>query len=146
MPDALTGKHFAIIRVAKEQVGMSDEDYRAFLLLLTGQETAKALTPVTFKKLMSRFEAMGFRSTAMRKDAARRPGKASVAQIRMISQLWAEFTDGTGTDTGLRHWMEKRGYGSSVTFLENETTRKVIAALMNMVSRKTLKDARHGCS
>ena len=146
MADALTPKHFAIIRVAKEQVGMSEGDYRAILSRLTGQETAKALNPDTFKRLMAHFETMGFRSTAMKKDARRKPGKASEAQIRKISQLWAEFTDGTGTDTGLRHWMEKRGYGSSVTWLESDAARKVIAALMNMVDRKQVKDARHGCS
>lgn len=146
MADALSPKHFAIIRVAKEQVGMSEGDYRAILVRLTGQETAKALNPDTFKRLMSHFEAMGFRSTATRKDMRRKPGKASEAQMRKINQLWAEFTDGTGTDTGLRHWMEKRGYGSSIAWLESETARKVIAALMNMVSRKSVKDARHGCS
>lgn len=47
MADALTPKHFAIIRVAKEQVGMSEGDYRAILFCLTGQETAKALKPST---------------------------------------------------------------------------------------------------
>lgn len=146
MVDALTPKHFAIIRVAKEQVGMSEGDYRAILLRLTGQETAKALNPDTFKRLMAHFESMGFRSTAMKKDMRRKPGKASEAQMRKISQLWAEFTDDTGTDTGLRHWMEKRGYGSSIQWLESDTARKVIAALMNMVSRKVTKNARHGCS
>lgn len=146
MADTLTPKHFAIIRVAKEQVGMSEGDYRAVLFRLTGQETAKALNPDTFKRLMSHFEAMGFRSAAKRKDMGRKPGKASEAQMRKISQLWSEFTDGTGTDTGLRHWMEKRGYGSSVAWLESDIARKVIAALMNMVDRKHVKDARHGCS
>lgn len=141
-PEALTAKHFAIIRVAKEQVGMSEGDYRALLVRFTGQETAKALNSDTFKKVMAHFEAMGFRSTAMRKDAARRPGKASEGQTRKIIQLWAEFTDGTGTDTGLRHWMEKRGYGNSVGWLENETARKVITALINMVKRKSEKAAR----
>jgi len=142
MPEALAAKHFAILRVAKEQVGMLEGDYRALLFRLTGQETAKALNSDTFKKFMVHFEALGFRSTAMRKDAARRPGKASEAQIRKIVQLWAEFTDGTGTDTGLRHWMEKRGYGNSVGWLESDTARKVIAALINMVQRKREKAAR----
>jgi len=135
MADSLTPKHFAIIRVAKQQVGMSDDDYRALLSRHTGQETAKALNPDTFKRLMAHFEALGFRSTAAKKDAAKRGGKASEAQMQKINKLWAEFTDGTGTASGLRHWMEKRGYGASVTWLESETARKVIAALSNMVSR-----------
>lgn len=146
MAEALTRDHFAIIQVAKKQVGMSESDYRALLVRLTGQETAKALNSDTFKKLMAHFEAMGFRSTARRKDAARKPGKASQAQMCKIRQLWGEFTDGTGTDTdtGLRHWMEKRGYGNSVSWLEGDTARKVIAALISMVQRKNEKAARLG--
>ena len=142
MPDSLSAKHFAIIRVAKSQVGMSDDDYRAKLLQLTGQETAKALNPETFKRFMAHFEALGFRSSAMRKNAARKPSKATEAQMRKISQLWTDFTDGDGTDTGLRHWMEKRGYGSSIAWLENQTARRVITALSNMVARKAAKVAR----
>lgn len=141
MPDALTPKHFSIIRVAKQQVSMSDEDYRARLKSLTGQESAKALDERTFRKMMEHFEALGFRSTAAKKDAARHIGKASEAQRRKIASLWAEFTDGTGTDTGLRHWMEKRGYGSSPEFLEGDTARRVIGALTSMVARKAAKSA-----
>ncbi len=141
MSDTLTPKHFAIIRVAKQQVGMSEGDYRALLFRLTGQDTAKALTSVSFKKLMAHFEALGFQSSAVRREAVRRPGKATEAQKYKIAQLWAEFTDGTGNDVGLRHWMERRGYGASVTWLERDTAQKVIAALMNMVARKTSKGA-----
>ena len=65
---------------------------------------------------------------------------------RLLAVTRARITDGTGPDTSLRHWMEKRGYGSSVTWLESDIARKVIAALMNMVDRKQVKDAQHGCS
>ncbi|PYF08230.1 uncharacterized protein DUF1018 [Rhodobacter viridis] len=135
MPDTITPKHFAIIRVAKEQVGMSEDDYRALLSRLTGQETAKALTPQTFKKLMAHFEALGFISTEAKKNASRHPLKATEAQMRKISELWAIFTDGTGTETSLRHWMEKRGYGCSVGWLDGGTARRVIGALTKMVAR-----------
>ncbi len=144
MVQALTAKHFGIIQVAKKQVGMSEGDYRALLVRHTGQDTAKALNSDTFKKVMAHFEAMGFRSTARQKDAARKPGKASQAQMRKIDQLWADFTDGTGMEAGLRHWMEKRGYGNSVGWLEGDTARKMIAALINMVRRKNEKAARLG--
>lgn len=141
MPDTLTPKHFSIIRVAKAQVGMSEDDYRALLRSITGQESAKALTPKTFKVLMDRFERMGFRSTAAKKDAARHPGKATEAQRRKARALWAEFTDGEGTDAGLRHWMEKRGYGSSPEFLDGKDATRVIGALNNMKARKAKSTA-----
>lgn len=136
MPDAIGPKHYAIIRVAKQQVGLSDDDYRALLRTLTGQESAKALTATTFAKLMVQFETMGFRSTAARKDAGRKPGKASQAQRHKIASLWATFTNGTGTEAGLRHWMEKRGYGSSIEWLDSTDARRMIGALANMVGRR----------
>lgn len=144
MPDFPHNKHLAIIRVAKQQVGMSDEDYRALLVRLTGSDSAKALTPATFKKLMEHLEKAGFRSSAAKKDAKRHPLKASEAQLRKIEGLWDEFTDGTGTETSLRRWMDNRGYGASPTWLDADTARKVIGALTNMVSRKLEKEARHG--
>ena len=134
--DAITPKHFAIIRVAKAQLGMTEEDYRALLRSVTGQESAKALTPQTFKKLMDRFEQMGFRSTAAKKDAARHPDKATEAQRRKIRALWEKFTDGEGTETSLRHWMENRGYGSSPEFLDGKDAPRIIGALTNMVTRR----------
>ncbi|MGV8939566.1 MAG: regulatory protein GemA [Allorhizobium sp.] len=139
MGDSLNASHFAILRVAKAQVGLSDDDYRAILLRCSGQESAKGLDRKTFKKVMSHFDVLGFKSTAHKKDASRRPGVASEAQQRKIAGLWAVFTDGAGDDTSLRHWMEKHGHGHGLRWLEKSGAQKVIAALSNMVERKTSK-------
>lgn len=43
MADRLDASHYAILRVAKAQVGLSDDDYRALLLRFSGQDSAKGL-------------------------------------------------------------------------------------------------------
>lgn len=139
MTDLLTAKHFGILRVAKQQLGLSDDDYRAILVRFSGQDSAKALDRKAFGKIMSHFERLGFQSTAAKKNAARRPGMASEAQLRKISALWAEFTEGAGDETSLRHWMEKHGHGHGTNWLEAAGAQRVIAALTNMTDRKKLK-------
>ncbi|TWD57482.1 uncharacterized protein DUF1018 [Agrobacterium vitis] len=139
MPEQLTSKHYAILRVAKTQLGLSDENYRSILRRITGEESAKSMDQKGFTKLMAHFEILGFKSSSAKKDAARRPGMASQAQLRKITALWSQFTEGTGDDTSLRHWMEKHGHGHGLTWLEKEGAQKVIAALSAMIDRKKHK-------
>jgi len=136
---SLTAKHHALLRVAKAQLNLSDDDYRAVLSRISGQDSSKGLNPKTFKKVMDHFEAMGFKSTARTKDASRRPGMATVAQINKIRALWFTFTGGTGDDTSLRHWMETHSHGHGVQWLTGGAAGRVIAALTNMVERKKAK-------
>lgn len=139
MADALTTSHYSILRIAQKQLGISDDDYRAILLRFSGQDSAKGLDSKSFAKVMAHFELMGFKSTSTKKNAARRPGMASEAQLRKITALWAAFTDGTGDETSLRHWMEKHRHGHGPRWLETAGAQKVIAALTSMVERKKQK-------
>jgi hypothetical protein len=106
---------------------------------VAGQDSAKALDRKGFNKVMAHFEVLGFRSTSSRQDAARRPGMASQAQLRKIAALWAAFTEGTGDDTSLRHWMGRHGHGHGPKWLEKTGAQRGIAALSNMVERRKLK-------
>lgn len=142
MTDGLAASHFAILRVAKAQVGLTDDDYRAILLRFSGQDSAKGLDRKSFTKIMAHFELLGFKSTSAKKDANRRPGMASEAQLRKIAALWSQFTDGTGDETSLRHWMEKHGHGHGPKWLEKTGAQKVIAALTSMIGRKAHKRGR----
>lgn len=136
MTEPLTSSHYSILRVAKTQLGLSDEDYRAILVRFSGQDSAKGLDRKTFGKVMAHFELLGFKSTAAKKDAGRRPGMASEAQLRKIASLWSHFTEGAGDETSLRHWMERHGHGHGPKWLKKDGAQRVIAALTSMVGRK----------
>jgi hypothetical protein len=139
MLDSLNASHYAILRVAKQQLGLSDDDYRALLLGISGQDSAKGLDRKSFAKVVAHFEVLGFQSTSAKRDAGRRPGMASEAQLRKIDALWDNFTDGTGDETSLRHWMEKHSHGHGTRWLNRKGAQKVIAALMSMNERKKSK-------
>lgn len=136
MSAVLTSRHYSILRVAKTQLGLTEDDYRGILKRLTGQESAKAMDAKGFNKVMAQFEKMGFVSTAHRKDLARKPGMATEAQLRKIAALWSQFTGGTGDEAGLRHWMANHGHGNAPAWLDRSGAQRVIAALLNMTKRK----------
>lgn len=53
----------AVIHIAKAQTGMTEDEYRD-LLGSVGAKSSKELNNRTFDKVMSRFEALGFRTTS----------------------------------------------------------------------------------
>ncbi|MFH1157095.1 MAG: regulatory protein GemA [Pseudomonadota bacterium] len=53
----------AVIHIAKAQTGMTEEEYRD-LLSSVGVASSKDLNNKTFDQVMSRFEALGFKTTS----------------------------------------------------------------------------------
>jgi phage gp16-like protein len=134
----------AVIHVAKSQLAMTDEDYRALLLRAAGVGSSSELDDAGFTKLMSEFERLGFRSAKSRTQATHRKGMATPAQIGKIRALWKSYS---GNDDELRmgHWLEKTFHVSNVRFLEDWRAGKVIAVLEKMAAwardKKSMKEA-----
>ncbi|HQU16654.1 MAG TPA: regulatory protein GemA [Gammaproteobacteria bacterium] len=73
----------AKIHVAKKQLGMEDDAYRAVICRVTGQASAGACTPAQLDRLLAEFKRLGF-------DAA--PRKASVKPwVRKIYAIWNDL-------------------------------------------------------
>ncbi|HAE49766.1 MAG TPA: regulatory protein GemA [Tistrella mobilis] len=134
----------AIVQVARRQLQLCDDDYRAILAGFAGVQTASDLDDEGFHAVMARFEALGFRSTSTAKPLPARRARATPAQISLIRHLWHEFTGGQGTDTSLGRWLEGRFKLSSIHFVDDRTAPKVIAALRNMTLRKAGTQVAHG--
>ncbi len=133
---ALTQKHYSVIHVAKAQLGLSDADYRAILLSIAGVESCTQLSDAGFEAVMFRFQELGFVSTWNRANFGYRPGMATPRQVAMIRELWADFTDGQGTDATLGKWLESKFHVSSLRFLPADTARKAIGALKAMTAKR----------
>jgi phage gp16-like protein len=73
----------AKIHIAKKQLGMQDDDYRALLERTTGKVTARLMTPHEHLKVIAEFERLGFRATPAK---APRP-----AHVKYIYALWGEL-------------------------------------------------------
>lgn len=126
----------ALIRVAKSQLGLTDDDYRATLKRYGNVDSSKDLDLAGFKAVMTYFEHCGFKSTAKKRNFGDRNGMASERQVAMIRKLWAGFTDGIGTDATLGKWLDRTFKVSAIRFVNAATAPKAITALKAMVEKK----------
>lgn len=68
----INNKKKAVLHVAKSQLGLDDDLYRDILEQEAGVRTSKRLNNHKFKKVMNRFEKMGFRSSNYKKPKKRK--------------------------------------------------------------------------
>ena len=132
LPDA----KLRLIHVARRQLGLKDDDYRAILSLYGGVNSATMLDQAGFTAVMDRFGELGFRSTSSRRPLPLRAGMASPGQVQLIRQLWAEFTDGKGSDATLGKWLERTLKVSALRFVTADLAFKAIGALNNMTGKR----------
>ena len=134
---ALTRKQTALIHVAKKQLGLGDDDYRAVLLHEAGVDTSRELDNDGFTAVMRRFQALGFKPSADPPSyGGNRPGMATPAQVAYIRSLWKEYTDGTGDDRSLGKWLQRTVKVSDLRFVSYGAARKAITGLRAMVNKK----------
>ncbi|UXC35140.1 gp16 family protein [Cupriavidus gilardii] len=76
----------AKIHIAKKQLAMSDDDYRAMLQSVGGVGSAKDLSPVAAKKVLSHLERCGFKPLHQvgRRPRPTRDKKALIGKIEAL--------------------------------------------------------------
>lgn len=140
---SLSAKKLSVIHVARRQLALTDDDYRAILHGIAGVESSTELDDASFEALMFRFRQLGFQSTWNHRNFGYRAGMASPRQVATIRELWKVFTDGTGTDASLNKWIEHKFKVAALRFLTAEAANKAVGGLKIMVTRKQAKGARH---
>lgn len=134
---SITPKQIALLHVAKKQLSLDDDSYRAILARYGRCESAADLTQPGFTAVIKYFTAMGFRSTWTQRTYGYRPTMATPAQVDLIRSLWQRFSskpdDG---DVELNRWLTRFQKVSSLRFVDNKRAAKVISALKAMVARK----------
>lgn len=132
----LSRNKIAVIQVARQQLGLTEEDYRGILRNCGGVASSKDLSDDGFEAVMFRFSQLGFRSTWNRANLGYRAAMATPRQVAFIRRLWADYTGGTGDDASLGKWLDSKFKVSSVRFVPAASAQKIITALMNMKGRK----------
>ncbi|BBF92907.1 regulatory protein GemA [Blastochloris tepida] len=136
----MTPKQIALIKVAKRQLGLTDDQYRALLLWAGGVESAKDLDAAGFERVMGYLTRLGFKSDWSKRTFGNRPGMASPKQVDLIRDLWRDYS-GADDDAALGRWLE-RSYGvSSLRFLDAPAAQKAITGLRAMTRRKVARTA-----
>ena len=136
----LTRKQIALIHVAKKQLGLNEDDYRAAVQTYGGAGSSKDLSRFGFKNLMKHLEKCGFKSTG----ESSRPGMATPAQLRKITAAWFSlegryFDKGAGWPA-LRGFLKKRFGVDHTRFLTFKKAHQVIEAIKR-IQKGLEKDA-----
>lgn len=134
---AIHPKRVALLHVAKKQLGLTDDDYRAMLSRAAGVNSAADLSDDGFQLVVFEFERLGFRSTKAKTSFGHRRGFASPAQVAAIRSLWREWRgeDDPG-EAALNAWLTKFHKVSALRFVSADKVTAVLVALKSMVGRK----------
>lgn len=137
-PPRITPKQISLIHVAKKQMALSEEMYRAILVNKGGVDSAASLDPCGFEAVMSYLTACGFQSTWTKRTFGHRPRMATPRQIDLIRELWQQWSDGK-SDAELNQWIERSYRVSALRFLDATNGAKAISGLKAMIRRKLAK-------
>ncbi|MGH6914671.1 MAG: phage protein GemA/Gp16 family protein, partial [Geminicoccales bacterium] len=86
----------AILHVARKQLGMDDDAWRALLAPAAFVTSSTKLGQGGFNLVMLELERLGFKSRSARRNYGNRPGMATDAQVAKIRVLWREWSGTKG--------------------------------------------------
>jgi phage gp16-like protein len=131
-----------LIHLAKDRLGLTEEEYKEALAVYAGARSSKELTPKGFFSLMEYFRELGFTPRGaeipgIQKEAAEKSGEfiemVTPAQSAKIRELTVEL-GWADNPARLKNFMAKR-FGI-VKVLTKEQAIKVIEALKAMAGRE----------
>jgi phage gp16-like protein len=126
----------AKIHIAKKQLGLGDENYRALLLGETGKDSCAILNMTELEQVLNRLTALGFKKTAPKQD----PKKfVQTDQVRKIRALWlnlyhlGELND--PSEEALLKFVKRMSNISALAWLTPAKANMVIKALRGWLER-----------
>ncbi len=132
---SLSRTDLAKIHIAKKELGLDDDLYRAVLLRVTGKDSASKLNSKQATSLLAEFKSLGWKPKTVRRAGRARP-KAARSRKEMMSKVEALLADAK------RPWqyadaMAQKMFGIvRVEWLDDEQLHKLIAALVYDARRR----------
>jgi phage gp16-like protein len=133
----------AQIHIAKTQLGIDDDTYRAVLKAATGKTSCKDMGVIDLNKALQAFKDRGFKS----KPPKKKPSKTTATLTdKLIAQWRAMGKDGIvrdASDAALRSYVDRQTSGQfkAPQFCDNYTTIKLIESLKQWQKRVKSKPA-----
>ncbi|MEO8343374.1 MAG: regulatory protein GemA [Gallionella sp.] len=133
------GSKLKLIQVAKHDLGMTDENYRALLMRIAGVKSSRDLTEEGFDAVMAELKRMGF----IHKKSNRKPkGAGGTAPNHPTPGQWRLIEDSVKRvgydgleDPRFINWMKSRGHVEHPRFLDTDGAQRVIKALSNWIGK-----------
>ncbi|XHE13658.1 regulatory protein GemA [Agrobacterium deltaense] len=125
----------AVINVARQQLGMDEDHYRALLLRVTKVNSLRAMSEKQRLAVVEEFKRLGFKVKASSKKLP----LASKPYIRLVHALWKScHRKGViedGSRQALRTFVKKRSGVDDPDFLTFDQANPIIDALKAMEAR-----------
>ena len=134
--------HKAAIHVLKSKMGLTDDDYRALLMTLTGEISSKDMTDNQQRQVRDHMQSLGERMGVVQATSQRRPlTREQFAKVkqetrpkeRKVWALWNQLArDGVVHNTGtkaLNAWVERTVHVSALQFANSAQLDTLIEAL-----------------
>jgi phage gp16-like protein len=121
----------AVIQIAKKELAMDDDAYRALLLRVTGKSSSKDLTDKERDQVVAEFTRLGFVKKATKRKAMPSVGVDRQPRMRKIHALLAE----AGRSWDYIDPIIKNLGKAKIEFCSVDDLSKIIAALMKDAKR-----------
>ena len=143
----MAANHTAAIHVLKAKLGMSDDDYRALLLHLTGKASSKDMTQAQRRTVREHLQGLTVRmglaqTTRSRPLTGEQFAKAKNTASPRERKVWAQWhqlhCDGlvhNPSRTALDAWVERTVHVSALRFCNSAQLDTCIEALKEWVKR-----------
>lgn len=141
-------KTFAVINIAKKDLGLDDETYRDALERVTGKRSLRAMSEAQRLAVVDDFKAKGFKINRGGKSVGNKAGFSSKKYVRLIHALWSACAKlgviDDGSKKALRSFVatqtEKRGARiDDPDFLTYDQASPIIETLKSMEKRGKVK-------
>ena len=141
--------HIAAIHVLKSKLQLSDDDYRALLVQLTGKASSKGMTATEQQHVRAHMQRLAERLGVAQPTTRRRPltreqfdqvKKAASPRERKVWALWNQLhRDGLVHDTSaaaLNAWVQRTVHVAALAFATGPQLDTLIEALKSWQQRK----------
>ncbi len=133
----LRNAEIAQIHIAKTQLGIDDDTYRAILWTVARVKSSKDLDWTGRKKLLEHFKAKGWKPAPPKKAKAAKP--VSAGQEGLVRSLWTELHEAgkvrDPSDAALGSWLKRNRWPERPEWLNHNQMTQAIEALKKWLER-----------
>lgn len=123
--------HLAKIHIARKELALPEDQYRALLVRITGQDSASGLSDAKLQAVIAELGRLGWSPRATFKPSGKR-------HVRHVFALWTELGRLGAVDAtrpALRAFCQRQAGVSDPEFLSSQDAYKVTEALKAMIDR-----------
>jgi hypothetical protein len=133
----------AKIHIAKKELAMADDSYRAMLMRVTGKSSSTHCDIAQLDAVLAEFRRLGFAGNKTKPASPHHRPLSEKAYVRMIFGLWKDLKPflNDGSYKALCKFVNRQTHIEKPEWLPPEDAAAVIEALKDMLERN-LRDAR----